>query len=716
MDNMIAGLTQLLSSGQKNQVDPLYGEASDQEAFMAELHGAVADLEIISKSGLAIENSMHSVKALADSNLKENAITSKLNATAADVLKLSAPNGLGFLYLGNVINSSFSSLRKNINKNQLTSGLFHILSKDNKETDLNKEDLGKTKEYSFNEFIGKHSEDVIKKDGLLGIISSSIFGATAGVSAASLSQKALSLINPTTLGITGLIASIGWGISDGLRGVAKSAENDTSKLSGFLGGFLGGSGPGGLGSAFAGAGKFAMMGASIGLLGGPVGVLAGGILGAALGGVLGFIGADNLAKGFDKIGLWFKNKWNAAKENTVNTLKDFAEGFALAKQEWSGAFNSLKSSLQGGFESVKGFFENLNLKDKFNNVSSKISGKVSETMSNLVEGFNNVKGHTIDVKNSISDKIGGAVGSLTSGFSSLKEKASEVATEKFDSVKKGLNNTWDIVESGFSNLKNFSIKDINVSGILGESYERINTWLGNAFDGVSDFLKGNSIGEAVSDLYSKVSGIFNIDFSNFSVGDLVTDKIIKPISTFFSGISDTFSFLKSYFEKGFLTGIKNLSGDLLKGDFEDRLADYKKDKQYEEIKKTPAYSKFINSKEYKESSKADREYLSNKYIDSQLTKVKDGIFKTTNFQLESSLGKGALFDGNNKVQIDEEDDLYLMAATNVPTDKISEKLEILNSLIDKFINVIGNYNPQVNNHITNVIKEKNAIKELLEMA
>ena len=63
-------------------------------------------------------------------------------------------------------------------------------------------------------------------------------------------------------------------------------------------------------NAFANAGKWALIGVGIGMIGGPVGMLIGGLVGAAIGGILGYIGGDNLAKGFDKVGEWFTSMFD----------------------------------------------------------------------------------------------------------------------------------------------------------------------------------------------------------------------------------------------------------------------------------------------------------------------------------------------------------------------------------------------------------------------
>lgn len=64
---------------------------------------------------------------------------------------------------------------------------------------------------------------------------------------------------------------------------------------------------GGITSAFKGMGKYGLIGAGIGMVGGPVGAVAGSLIGSAIGGIVGFLGQDRMAKFYD-----FFKKWTGA--------------------------------------------------------------------------------------------------------------------------------------------------------------------------------------------------------------------------------------------------------------------------------------------------------------------------------------------------------------------------------------------------------------------
>jgi len=172
---------------------------------------------------------------------------------------------------------------------------------------------------------GSHLGDV--KDGILGNVTEGISqGGIAGLVKAGLTSGALL----TGLGIAGLATSIIWGIFDGIKAYGQAEEWGVSGVSAAIAGFFaGGEAAGGIKNAFKNAGKFALMGASIGLLGGPVGVLAGGLIGAAFGGIVGFIGAENLAKGFDKIGEWVGKSWNLLVDSWKAFLSPIIDGVVL---------------------------------------------------------------------------------------------------------------------------------------------------------------------------------------------------------------------------------------------------------------------------------------------------------------------------------------------------------------------------------------------------
>ena len=122
--------------------------------------------------------------------------------------------------------------------------------------------------------------------------------------------------------VIAIISALALAIKDGIMGWTMSEDWGVSNISGFLGGFFGGTGSG-IKNAFTNAGKFALLGAGVGaLFGGPVGALAGGLVGAAIGGILGFIGGEKIAKSFDGIGAFFQRQFDTFIVQPIKAVWD----------------------------------------------------------------------------------------------------------------------------------------------------------------------------------------------------------------------------------------------------------------------------------------------------------------------------------------------------------------------------------------------------------
>lgn len=147
------------------------------------------------------------------------------------------------------------------------------------------------------------------------------------------------------VGKLGLVGGIIWAVVDGIRGFFKADEWGVSKLSGGLGGLLGGLSKGIVGM-FKNMGKWALIGAGIGsFVAPPIGTIVGGLLGAAIGGILGLIGGERLAKAFDAIGAWFwKNVIKPIWENVVKPIVNFVKTLAdIIFDPFIKLFNSIKN-------------------------------------------------------------------------------------------------------------------------------------------------------------------------------------------------------------------------------------------------------------------------------------------------------------------------------------------------------------------------------------
>lgn len=90
---------------------------------------------------------------------------------------------------------------------------------------------------------------------------------------------------------------------DGILGMFKSEDWNTSKTSAALGGLFAGTFNNKIINVFSQMGKYAALGASVGSVVPGFGTLAGGIIGAALGVVMGVIGGENIANFAEKTGI-----------------------------------------------------------------------------------------------------------------------------------------------------------------------------------------------------------------------------------------------------------------------------------------------------------------------------------------------------------------------------------------------------------------------------
>ncbi len=175
-----------------------------------------------------------------------------------------------------------------------------------------------------------------------------------------------------TLRIGGLLGVIGYTLYDSIVGYFKSEDWGTRKISAVLGATLGGTGQAGFIGAFKNAGKWAMIGATIGLATPvPFGMVAGAIAGALIGGFAGWFGGESYAKLFDSIISSGNELWNSLRDTTLELL-DSLVGWVIDKLKY---FRSNGEALNNAYNTertadTKTGTSSYSATDSFNNSDS----------------------------------------------------------------------------------------------------------------------------------------------------------------------------------------------------------------------------------------------------------------------------------------------------------------------------------------------------------
>lgn len=394
--------------------------------------------------------------------------------TASQVLKEGGQAGLGAIYIGNI-------LTKFLGEDEKKESPFEMLK--NKLKDM----LG-----GIFKGLGSGLGGLVKGAGKL-------------------------LTNPITAIVAGLI----WMATDAVRGIFKAKEWGTSKISAGLGGALGGMDKG-IKGAFKNMGKWALIGAGIGSFIPVVGTIAGGLIGGAIGMVLGAIGGERLAKGFDKIGVWFKEKvWGGIKTLFSNLWQNIVYVFSAIKEAFLTILNL--DGLKKIGEAWKG--------------DGSFAKKLGKSIGAFVWWVVGLPLRVLKAEHKILDKL------IVQPFKQLFAKIKEVFS--IQNIIKGLSNAKDkLAEIGsnimegihsifnMENLKNVFNKGVKMVSIVGNF--------------IKDFFSG--FAEAIKDALSEIKLV-----------RWVKEKLIDPIFGVFTQIANIFGAIKTMGVKGFTSALA--SGD-----------------------------------------------------------------------------------------------------------------------------------------------------------
>lgn len=275
-----------------------------------------------------------------------------------------------------------------------------------------------TGEFSIDGGKGPSTSGILKKMG--GSVMTAL-GLGKVPSVVSTLAKSAGAAAPIVLIAGGLI----WAAIDGVRGFLKADEWGVSKIAGMMGGLLGGMNAGLMGG-IKNMGKWALIGAGIGLTIGPVGILIGGLIGAAIGGILGWIGGEKIAKATDKIFAWVNEKFKAVLEFFGDLTEGFKDGF------WEGI----------------GYF--------FGRLHEKVTGFFITAGENLQEFF---------AGKSTSDILKGIWGGLQNIGIGIYEGVMDISTKITSFFKDLLSGIWKKIKGGFKKGKQAEI-DAVIDGEL----------------------------------------------------------------------------------------------------------------------------------------------------------------------------------------------------------------------------------------------------------
>ena len=313
--------------------------------------------------------------------------------------------------------------------------------------------------------------------------------------------KALGTKFTKVAGPLAIVTAILMMVIDGIKGIFKAKEWGTSKISAFIGSFLGGASEGGLKNAFASMGKWALLGAGIGSVVPVVGTITGGLLGAVIGAILGWFGGKNIAKNLDVVGKWFKSTF-------IDTWVDiFKNMFSNIKTIWKSDDSFAKKIgkiigevLVAPFNGMKQMFiKNKNLIPKLLEKNKKFKesiGNLGATMLNTIKNF--------DFKKALG-KVGNTI-----------DKVFEFSADLWDGIK----------ESSFGQF----VKDIFNS-------------IKDKFSEYWNKLKESPVGQFVQDLFDKISEGMTKFFNENPIGVWVKSKIITPIQKALGTIGDFFTYI-----------------------------------------------------------------------------------------------------------------------------------------------------------------------------
>jgi phage-related protein len=260
------------------------------------------------------------------------------------------------------------------------------------------------------------------------------------------------------------------------EGVSKSEEWQVSKVSGFFGGMLGGTGPGiGQGSAKdvlknvgGSALKWGLIGAGAGSFIPVVGTAIGAGVGVLIGTVLGFFGGEKIAKAFNAMGKWIGDMWEKVTEAVKQAFTDivdwFKEKFAWAKDKVVGFGQKAGAAVATAWTDATTF-----IRDKvWTPIVTWFTNLWAWAEAGIAEGWTNV-----------TTFITKLWGDVKTWFTELWEWASGGIAEGWTNVTDFIKGKWDVVVEWFEGLWEWAspVTDFSITGTLENVIRTIKEWL-----------------------------------------------------------------------------------------------------------------------------------------------------------------------------------------------------------------------------------------------
>jgi gas vesicle protein len=376
--------------------------------------------------------------------------------------------------------------------------------------------------------IGDNEIDTIespKKGFLSGILNKLL----AGLGLSALPSFLKGLAGPSLIA-----AGLVWMAVDGVKGWMMAGQWGTSKISAALGSILGGLGHG-MEGAFKNMGKWALIGAGIGMRVNPIlGTLIGGLIGAAVGAIMGWIGGENLAKTFDTINAWFtstalpvikkfgiklKELWDDMSESFSTIIEKTGPILSDIWKEISNGIIKFGEILQDVYEAIKPAIK-WAMEELIPAIMKFVGGMIPVIKTIVLDIWKYLEKSLVPILKSLWEAIKNIVGFLSPVVIWLIKNGDWIIGGLWDIFKKLFNVIDTVIIKPILRIIHLLIGAVNVffdfGRWLGEAIFKITEWFGQFKKNFIAF--GAAIGEGASLIVDWVKEKWNSTLTSFKDG------------------------------------------------------------------------------------------------------------------------------------------------------------------------------------------------------